>query len=77
MTTLGEYMVWLKSQGGKCRSGIGADEKIGMVPVILLESPNGSYVVHSNDKQNARLSEDTINYFDRRLGMKSPYGSKD
>lgn len=71
-------MHWLKGQGGKCRSGIGADEKIGMVSVILLEAPNGeNYLVHSNDKQNARLSQETIDYFDRRLGLKSPYGSKD
>jgi len=29
-----------------------------------------------NDKQNKRLSVETIDYLDRRLGVKSPYGSK-
>jgi len=74
--TLGEYMHWLRQSGGKCRSGIGADEKIGMVPVTLLQAPSGAYVIHSNDKQNKRLSQMTVDYFDRRLGINSPWGSK-
>ena len=74
MTTLAEYMHWLRGQGGHCKNGIGADENRGMVPVIKLVSPDGNnYVIHGGDNQREILSSHILDYFDRRLGVKSPF----
>ena len=75
MTTLGEYMHWLKSEGGQCRTGIGVDHDIGMVPVTKLISPEGKWVIHPGNDQSEHLSKFTIEYFDRRLGVLSPFKS--
>lgn len=76
MATLGDYMRWLRDQGGKCKNGIQADDVIGMVPVIKLVSPDGEkWVIHVGDDQNELLSTLTIDYFDRRLGVLSPFRS--
>lgn len=75
MATLTEYMHWLKSVGGHCKSGIGADENIGMVPVVKLVGPDGRSVIHGGSNQNEKLSALTIDYFDRRLGVQSPFRS--
>ena len=73
MATLGQYMFWLKSIGGSCRSGIGADPAIGMVPVIKLISPTGRYVVHPGNDESEELSPYMVEYFDRRLQVASPF----
>lgn len=75
MTTLGQYMMWLKSQGGQCKSGIAADHDRGMVPVTKLVSPTGSHVIHPGNNQGEKLSTLTIEYFDRRLVLYSPFRS--
>jgi hypothetical protein len=76
MTTLGNYIHWLCSEGGQSRSGIGADEVVGMVPITKLISPDGSkYVIYSSGDQSEILSSHTIEYFDRRLGVVSPFRS--
>lgn len=76
MATLGDYMRWLKDQGGHCQHGIQADNEIGMVPVIKLVSPDGSkWVIHAGNDQNEELSAFTIDRFDRRLGIVSPFKS--
>lgn len=76
MTTLAQYMHWLRSIGGNCKSGIGADEKIGMVPVVRLVAPDGKHVTHGGGNQYEILSTITIRYFDRRLGVESPFYQK-
>jgi hypothetical protein len=69
-------MRWLRDQGGRCQNGIQADESIGMVPVIKLVSPDGSkYVIHPDDNQAEQLSTLMVDYFDRRLGVLSPFRS--
>jgi hypothetical protein len=74
MAALGHYITWLRSQGGQCRSGIGADPEIGMVPVTKLISPDGTrHVIHPSGDQAEELSTYTIEYFDRRLGVLSPF----
>jgi hypothetical protein len=74
MTTLAEYMRWLRSQGGNCKNGIGPDEKRGMVPVIKMVSPDGQkHVIHGGDNQGEYLSPQTLNFLDRRLGLTSPF----
>lgn len=75
MATLGEYMGWLRGQGGECRAGIAADPTRGMVPVTKLISPDGRYVIHPGSDQFEVLSRYTIEYFDRRLQMASPFVS--
>ena len=73
MTTLADYMHWLESVGGRCQNGIQADDIIGMVPVIKLIAPNGKHVLHDGDDQSEVLSPLTIDYFDRRLQVLSPF----
>lgn len=68
-------MHWLKSIGGHCKSGLGADEDIGMVPVIKLVAPNGKHVIVGGDGQTERLSPLMIDYLDRRLQVISPFKS--
>ena len=75
MTTLGEYMHWLRGTGGSCRTGIGPDPDIGMVPVTKLTAPNGLYVIHPGDNQYEVLSTFTIERYDRRLKVLSPFRS--
>ena len=69
-------MQWLMDEGGTCRQGIGADPEIGMVPVTKLISSDGNrHVIHGAADQSEELSPLTIDYFDRRLGMVSPFRS--
>lgn len=76
MATLGDYMRWLRDEGGRCQNGIQADESIGMVPVIKLVSPDGSkWVIHPGNDQGELLSWMMVEYFDRRLGVLSPFRS--
>lgn len=75
MATLGEYMGWLRSQGGESKTGITADPNRGMVPVTKLVSPDGRYVIHPGNDQFEVLSRYTIEYFDRRLRVLSPFSS--
>jgi hypothetical protein len=75
LATLADYMHWLESEGGHCQKGIQADDDIGMVPVIKLVAANGRYVIHAGDDQSETLSLMTIEYFDRRLQVISPFRS--
>jgi len=75
MPTLGDYMRWLRDNGGECRSGIGADEEVGMVPVTKLIASDGRSVIHYGNDQGEVLSESMVDYFDRRLGVISPFRS--
>lgn len=75
VTTLAEYMYWLRQQGGHCKNGISTDEIVGMTPVIKLVAPSGRYVIHSGDNQLETLSPLTVEYFDRRLQLLSPFRS--
>jgi len=71
--TLGQYMVWIRSEGGTCSSGIGGDDAIGMVPVIKITAYNGRYVVHPSADQNEILSPSVLESYDRRLRVLSPF----
>lgn len=75
MTTLGDYAHWLRSIGGQCRTGIRADHVVGMVPVTKLISPTGAFVVWNGNDQFEELPLYTIEYFDRRLCILSPFTS--
>jgi hypothetical protein len=75
MATLGDYKRWLESIGGRWQHGIAADEVIGMVPVLKLVAPGGRYVIHGDTDENEVLSSLTIEYFDRRLLVLSPFRS--
>lgn len=73
VVALGHYMTWLRSIGGSCRSGIGADPDIGMVPVTKLISPSGKHVIYPSGDQDEELSTYMIEHLDRRLGVISPF----
>jgi hypothetical protein len=68
-------MRWLHSQGGECKTGIGADPVIGMVPVTKLVGPDGRFVVWPGNDQYEILASYTIEYLDTRLGVLSPFAS--
>lgn len=72
-TTLGQYMRWLTEQGGRCSTGIGPDPDIGMVPVTRLRAANGRSVIHYGNDPSEVLAPAMIAYFDRRLGVMSPF----
>lgn len=72
-TTLGEYMHWLAANGGRCQSGLGPDDAIGMVPVTKLIAASGRSVVVSSGDQQEVLAPATIAYIDRRLNVLSPF----
>lgn len=75
MTSLGDYLHWLRSIGGDWRQGIAAGDA-GMEPVIKLISPDRSrHVIHSGNDQAEPLSVYLIDYFDRRLQVASPFKS--
>lgn len=68
-------MRWLRSIGGECRTGIRADEQIGMVPVTKLIAPSGKFLVWSGNDQFEELSTYAVEFFDRRLEVASPFSS--
>lgn len=74
-TTLGQYMHWLAENGGRCSTGIGSDPEIGMVAVTELTAANGRSVIHYGADQYEILAPSLIAYFDRRLGIMSPFRS--
>lgn len=73
--TLGQYMRWLAENGGRCSTGVGADPEIGMVPVTRLMAANGRSVIHHGNDQYEVLAPSVVAYFDRRLGVLSPFRS--
>jgi len=75
MPTLGAYMRWLESIGGKYRSGMQADQQRGMVPVTKLIGPDGRHVIVPGNDQSEVLSTYYVEYLDRRLGVLSPFRS--
>lgn len=75
MATLGQYMYWLRSIGGECKSGIGADPVRGMVPITKLIAPNGKHVIHPGNDQSEVLSAHLVERMDRRLQVASPFPS--
>jgi len=68
-------MRWIKSIGGECRTGIGADHTRGMVPVTKLIAPNGRHVIYPGNDQNEVLARHIIERFDNRLLVVSPFPS--
>lgn len=73
MPTLGQYMRWLQSIGGHCKTGIAIDDAIGMVPKVKLVAPSGKSVVAVNMDQDEPLSPLLIENWDRRLEILSPF----
>jgi hypothetical protein len=68
-------MYWLRSIGGECRSGIGADPAIGMVPITKLIAPNGRHLIYPGSDQSEVLATHTIERMDNRLQVASPFPS--
>lgn len=72
-TTLGQYMCWLRDQGGECRTGVGLDPEIGMIPRVRLQAPNGRVAFIAGVDQHDELAPAVIGSLDRRLGILSPF----
>ncbi len=72
-TTVGDYMAWIKSTGGRCRTGVGQDDAIGMVPVTKIIAVSGRHVIFPGADPDEVLSPSTIENFDRRLMVISPF----
>jgi hypothetical protein len=70
-----DYVHWLTSIGGSCSTGIGLDEAIGMVPAVRLRAPSGKAVNYTGP-QTDELTPSMIAYFDRRLGVLSPFSAE-
>lgn len=69
-TSLGAYLAWAKGAGCDCQTGYG-----GLHGLVFwkITAPNGRHVYIVDMQQDERLTSSTLNYFDRRLGMKSPF----
>lgn len=77
MTSLGDYISWLKDQKGTFHESSGPDPEIGRAPVIKLISPDGqNSVLHYWSDRTELLTPSLIDHFDRRLQVKSPFRSK-
>lgn len=72
--TVCHYMHWLQENGGHCKTGIGIDEAIGMVPKIRMIAANGKAVNYVGDQKD-ELTPSMVAYFDRRLGVISPFSA--
>lgn len=72
--TVCRYMHWLRDIGGSCSTGIGIDEAIGMVTSIRLRAPDGKAMNYVGE-QTDELTPSMVAYFDRRLGVISPFSA--
>ena len=70
--TLHEYIGWANQQGCTTKSGVmGVDGK--MVTYHLIVAPNGRHLIVSGPSMSERLLPRTVAYYDRRLGLDSPF----
>ena len=69
-TSLGSYLMWAQSVGCTCENGYG-----GMHGSVFwkITAPSGKHLVIVGVQQNERLTSYSINYYDRRLGLQSPF----
>lgn len=67
--TLGRYIQWAQQQGCDFRSGVYGTDSISRIV-----APDGSKsVVIARMPQSEVLSPSTVAYYDRRLGLDSPF----
>lgn len=69
-------MTWLHSIGGSSKTGIGACDTRGMIPIIRMSSPAGKHVNCTGDDTKEVLSDYMIAFYDRRLLVVSPFLTK-
>lgn len=77
MITLGEYLSWVKEQGGEVKEGHGANHEKGYVPVFVLRSPSGKEVRFIDEPHETPLPLNAIKYFNRRLGIEDNFKKSD
>lgn len=76
--TLKQYLAWAINQGGcKLMTGYQNDPVHGPVGFTFLKAPNGRHLFIVDMQHDEYLVPTTIAYFDRRLGLQSPYFSID
>lgn len=68
-TSFGAYLAWAKAAGCECETGY---DSFGLV-FWRIQAPSGLHVTVVDTQQNERLTSSTLDYLDRRLGLKSPF----
>lgn len=71
--TLVEYIGWCNQQGCTTKSGVQQVDGV-MVTYQVLEAKTGRHVVVSGVNMTERLTPRAVAYYDRRLGLDSPFG---
>ena len=67
-----EYIGWANQQGCTTKSGVmGVDSK--MVTYHLVVAKSGRHLIISGPSMAERLLPRTVAYYDRRLGLDSPF----
>jgi len=76
--TLEQYLEWLRSEGFQYKTGYIVNPTSGKsLTVIQIENSEGEPLLPIPDiEMNERLAPSTVERFDERLGVKSPFASK-
>lgn len=69
-TSLGAYLAWARAAGCECQTGY---SNITGLVFWKITAPSGAHVYIVDVQQNERLTSSTLNYYDRRLGLTSPF----
>lgn len=67
-TTLGKYLAWANSAGFDINWGMSAAGTF-----VRISHADGRVLFIADAEQGALLAFDTIKYYDRRLGVTSPF----
>lgn len=68
-----EYLQWCCQQGCTMASGYMQFPDGSMMSRQVITAPNGKHVTVMDMSNNERLMPSTVAYFDRRLGLDSPF----
>lgn len=76
--TFSQYLQWAKDEEGcTIKTGVRTMPSGNMVPLTIISHPNGNHVIEPGTSQTDYLVPTQIAYFDRRLGITSPFFSID
>lgn len=70
--TLREYIGWCNQQGCTTKSGVQSVDGV-MVTFHIVEAKTGVHVIISGPKMTEHLMPTAVAYYDRRLGLNSPF----
>ena len=69
---LADYLDWAHSVGCNIRTGFAATGS-GTIYLTVVTAPSGRYVVIHDVDEDEALPASAYAYYDRRLGLKSPF----